>query len=298
MAVDAGTMRAPILGVRAQSFARVRHMLATDPLALVGLFLIGLLVFLVIFGPFVAPAPGTNGAGVIDVNSRMLPPSSAHLFGTDELGRDVFSRVILGARPALAVALLVVGIAVLIGIPLGAIAGYERGRLDATIMRIADLFLAFPPLLLAMAIVAALGPGLEHAALALAVTWWPWYTRIARGLAVSLRERPFVDAARTIGLPGRTIIARHIIPNSLTPIIVQAMLDIGAVILAAGALAFLGLGARPPFPDWGLMVSDGRAHILEQWWLSTFPGLAIFGATLAFTLVGDFLVRALDPRQN
>ena len=165
-------------------------------------------------------------------------------------------------------------------------------------MRITDLFLAFPPLLLAMAIVAALGRDLQNAAFALVVSWWPWYARIARGLAASLREWPFVDAARSMGIRDRVIIVRHIIPNSVGPIVVQATIDIGTVILAAGALAFIGLGAQPPAPDWGLMVSEGRGYILDQWWLSTFPGLAIFFTVLAFNLVGDLLLRLLDPRQE
>ena len=225
----------------------------------------------------------------------MEPPSREHPFGTDWLGRDVLSRVILGARPALVVSLLVVGAAVLVGVPLGAIAGYRRGRVDGVIMRITDLFLAFPPLLLAMAIVAALGPGLEHAALALAISWWPWYARIARGLAVSLREWPFVDASRAMGIRDSAIVVRHVIPNSLGPIVVQATIDIGTVVLAAGSLAFIGLGARPPEPDWGLMVAEGRQFILDQWWLSTFPGLAIFFTVLAFNLVGDLLLRPARP---
>ena len=186
----------------------------------------------------------------------------------------------------------------MVGVPLGAIAGYRRGRIDGLIMRTTDLFLAFPPLLLAMAIVAALGPGLEHAALALAISWWPWYARIARSIAISLREQPFVDAARAIGVPDATVIRRHIVPNSLGPIVVQATVDIGTVILAAGSLAFIGLGARPPTPDWGLMVAEGRTVILDQWWVATFPGLAIFVTVLGFNLVGDVLLRVLDPRQG
>ena len=290
-------LQTALVTTRRSSVRRVWRGLRSDPLALLGAVIIMVFVVLAVLGPQIAPTPGT-GAGVIDVKARMMAPGAAHVFGTDDLGRDVLTRVILGARSALGIALLVVALAVSVGVPLGAIAGYQRGWIDAVIMRIADLFLAFPPLLLAMAIVAALGAGLEHAALALSVAWWPWYTRIARGTAVSLRERPFIEAARTIGLPSWKIIARHVVPNSLTPIVVQAMLDIGTVILAAGSLAFLGLGARPPFPDWGLMVAEGRAHILEQWWLSTFPGLAIFAATLGFTLLGDFLVRQLDPRQS
>ncbi len=250
---------------------------------------------LAVAGPWLAPYPG-QGEGQSDVAARMLAPSLAHPFGTDGLGRDMLSRVIIGARPALAVSLLVVGLAMLIGVPLGALAGYRRGRIDALIMRVTDLFLAFPPLLLAMSIVAALGPGLDHAALALAISWWPWYARLARGTATSLRERPFIEAARSIGVGDLTILRRHIIPNSITPILVQATIDIGTVILAAGSLAFLGLGASPPTADWGLMVADGRTYILDQWWLSAFPGLAIFVAVLAFNLVGDLLVDLLDPR--
>jgi peptide/nickel transport system permease protein len=274
---------------------RVRAFLR-DPLAVLGTLVIVLLVVLGLFGPWIAPYPGTNGAGQIDVPSAYLPPSTTHWFGTDALGRDVYSRVVLGARPALFVSLLVVASAIVIGVPLGAIAGYRRGRLDGLIMRTTDLFLAFPPLLLAMAIVAALGPGLEHAAIALVISWWPWYTRIARAVTVSLREQPFVDAARAIGVRDMTIVGRHIVPNSLSPIVVQATVDVGTVILAAGSLAFIGLGARPPTPDWGQMVADGRTVILTQWWVSTFPGLAIFVTVLAFNLVGDALLRVLDPR--
>ena len=227
-----------------------------------------------------------------------MPPSVEYPFGTDWLGRDMLTRVILGARIAVQVSLIVVGLAVLVGVPLGAIAGYRGGFIDGVIMRATDLFLAFPPLLLAMAIVAALGPGLQNATFALVISWWPWYARIARGLAISLREWPFVDAARSMGIKDRVIVVRHIIPNSIGPIVVQATIDIGTVILAAGALAFIGLGALPPAPDWGLMVAEGRQYILDQWWLSTFPGLAIFFTVLAFNLVGDLLLRLLDPRQE
>ena len=176
--------------------------------------------------------------------------------------------------------LLVVGVAVLVGVPLGAIAGYRRGRLDGLIMRTTDLFLAFPPLLLAMAIVAALGPGLEHAALALAISWWPWYARSPAGGGVAARAAVRRRGARHRGARLAPSSRRHIVPNSLAPIVVQATVDVGTVILAAGSLAFIGLGARPPTPDWGLMVAEGRTYILDQWWVSTFPGLAIFVAVL------------------
>lgn len=293
MAIE--VLRPGVVVPRAGILRRFRRAILADPLALAGVAVIALLVVLAVFGPWIAPYPG-QGAGESDVPARMLGPSFAHPFGTDGLGRDMLSRVIIGARPALVVSLLVVGLAMLIGVPLGALAGYRRGRLDALIMRVTDLFLAFPPLLLAMAIVAALGPGLDHAALALAISWWPWYARLARGTATSLRERPFIEAARSIGVGEATILRRHIVPNSITPIMVQATIDIGTVILAAGSLAFLGLGASPPTPDWGLMVAEGRTYILDQWWLSTFPGLAIFVAVLAFNLVGDLLLDLLDPR--
>ena len=276
---------------------RAGRAIVADPLALFGLVVIVIVLIAALIGPWLAPSPG-SGAGIINVDERMLPPSRDHLFGTDWLGRDVLSRVILGARIAVQVSLVVVGLAILIGVPLGAVAGYRRGWLDGLIMRITDLFLAFPPLLLAMAIVAALGPSLQNATLALVISWWPWYARIARGLAVSLREWPFIDASRAMGIREPSIIFRHIVPNSVGPIVVQATIDIGTVILAAGGLAFIGLGARPPAPDWGLMVAEGRQYILEQWWLSTFPGLAIFFTVLAFNLVGDLLLRLLDPRQE
>ncbi len=291
--VPAQAMAAPAPGF----LLRLRRSLRADPLALAAVLVLVGLVLLAVLGSAAAPYPA-QGEGISDVPSRMLPPSGQHLFGTDQLGRDVLSRIIVGARGAVAVSLLVVGLAAAIGMPLGAIAGYRRGRIDGIIMRLTDLFLAFPPLLLAMAIVAALGPGLDHVALALAISWWPWYARLARGTAVSLRELPYIEAARSAGLPDRTILIRHILPNSVAPILVQATIDIGTVILAAGSLAFLGLGASPPTPDWGLMVSEGRTFILDQWWLVAFPGLAIFVSVLAVNIVGDLLRDLFDPRRG
>jgi peptide/nickel transport system permease protein len=269
--------------------------IARDRLALLGLVLVVLLVLTALFAPWLAPYP-EQGAGVADVAARNLPPSAAHWLGTDQLGRDILSRIIMGARPALLTPLAVVSLAVLIGVPLGLIAGYRGGRLDELIMRVADMFLAFPPLLLAMVIVALLGPSLLNAAIALAVSWWPWYARLVRGLTASLREQPFVEGARTLGLRDVTVLTRHVLPNAAAPVIVQASVDIGTVILAAGSLAFLGLGAQPPAPDWGLMVADGRTYVLSQWWLSAFPGAAIFLAVLGFNLLGDALRDVLDPR--
>lgn len=267
-----------------------------DPLALTSSIFILLFILIALFAYQVAPYP-LEGAGKANVKNALLPPSQQHPFGTDKLGRDVLSRVIVGSRPALIVPIIVVAFAVLLGAPLGAIAGYKGGRLDEIVMRTTDLFLAFPSLLLAMAITAALGRGLQNAAFALIISWWPWYTRLVRGLAVSLRERYFVEAAQAIGVRESVIILRHILPNTISPILVQATVDLGTVILAMGGLAFLGLGTQPPAPDWGLMVSEGRSLILEQWWVSTFPGLAIFVVVLAFNLVGDTLRDIFDPRQ-
>ncbi len=242
------------------------------------------------------PTP-LEGAGKTNVSHTMLAPSLGHPFGADKLGRDILSRVIMGARPALIVPIGVVLFAVLIGAPLGAIAGYKGGWVDEVIMRITDLFLAFPSLLLAMAIASALGRGLEKAAIALVISWWPWYTRLVRGVTISLKERYFVEAAQAIGVRDSVIILRHILPNTISPILVQATVDLGTVILAMGGLAFLGLGTQPPTPDWGLMVSDGRTYILNQWWIATFPGIAIFIVVLAFNLLGDTLRDIFDPRQ-
>jgi len=282
-----------------QSTRTSRHVLNVilrDPLSLISTIVIILFILIGVFAYQVAPFP-KEGAGKTNVPNSLLSPSLAHPFGTDKLGRDVLSRVIVGARPALIVPMGVVLFAVLIGAPLGAIAGYKGGWIDEVIMRITDLFLAFPSLLLAMAIASALGRGLQNAAIALVVSWWPWYTRLTRGVTISLKERYFVEAAQAIGVRDSIIILRHILPNTISAILVQATVDLGTVILAMGGLAFLGLGTQPPSPDWGLMISDGRTYILEQWWISTFPGLAIFVIVLAFNMVGDTLRDIFDPRQ-
>jgi peptide/nickel transport system permease protein len=279
-----------------RTLKHVLSVLLRDPLSLISTIMIIAFILMAIFAYQVAPYP-EEGAGKPNVPNAMLPPSQEHWFGTDRLGRDVLSRVIVGSRSALVVPIIVVTLAVLIGAPLGAIAGYKGGRTDEVIMRITDLFLAFPSLLLAMAITSALGRGLGNAAIALIVSWWPWYTRLVRGVTVGLKERYFIEAAQAIGVRDSVIILRHILPNTISPILVQATVDMGTVILAMGGLAFLGLGTQPPAPDWGLMVSEGRSYILEQWWISTFPGLAIFVVVLAFNLLGDTLRDIFDPRQ-
>ena len=280
----------------ARTFRHVLNVIARDPLSLASTIVLVLFILMAVFATLVAPYP-EEGAGRTNVDNTMLAPSADHLFGTDRLGRDMLSRVIVGARPALVVPIGVVAFAVLLGAPLGAIAGYKGGWVDEVIMRFTDLFLAFPSLLLAMAIASALGRGLQNAAIALVISWWPWYTRLVRGVTISLRQRYFVEAAQAIGVSDWVIILRHILPNTISPILVQATVDMGTVILAMGGLAFLGLGTQPPNPDWGLMVSEGRSFILDQWWISTFPGIAIFVVVLAFNLLGDTLRDIFDPRQ-
>ena len=279
-----------------RTFRHALGVIARDPLSLASTIVIVLFVLMALFAYQVAPHPD-EGAGKTNVPNSMLAPSWEHPFGTDLLGRDILSRVIIGAQPALIVPIGVVLFAVLIGAPLGAIAGYKGGWVDEVIMRITDLFLAFPSLLLAMAIASALGRGLDKAAIALVVSWWPWYTRLTRGVTISLKERYFVEAAQAVGVNDWVIILRHILPNTISPVLVQATVDLGTVILAMGGLAFLGLGTQPPSPDWGLMVSDGRTYILNQWWIATFPGVAIFVVVLAFNLLGDILRDIFDPRQ-
>jgi peptide/nickel transport system permease protein len=279
-----------------RTFSHVMGVIIRDPLSLASTIVIFLFILIAIFAYQVAPYPA-EGAGKTNIENAMLTPSPGHILGADRLGRDMLSRVIMGARPALIVPFGVVLFAILIGTPLGAIAGYKGGWVDNVIMRITDLFLAFPSLLLAMAIAFALGRGLQNAAIALIVSWWPWYTRLARGVTLSLKERYFVEAARSIGVRDSTIIIRHILPNIISPILVQATIDLGTVILTMGGLAFLGLGTQPPGADWGLMVSEGRSYILNQWWISSFAGLAIFIVVLAFNLLGDTLRDIFDPRQ-
>ena len=292
-------LETPTLRPEKQNTRTFRHVLSVilrDPLSLASTIAIILFVVVAIFSNQIAPFP-LEGAGKTNVSNSMLPPSWEHPFGADKLGRDVLSRVIVGAQPALIIPIGVVLFAIVIGAPLGALAGYKGGWVDELIMRITDLFLAFPSLLLAMAIASALGRGLGKAAFALVISWWPWYTRLVRGVTISLKERYFVEAAKATGVRDSVIILRHILPNTISPILVQATVDLGTVILAMGGLAFLGLGTQPPAPDWGLMVSEGRTYILTQPWIATFPGIAIFVIVLAFNLLGDTLRDIFDPRQ-
>jgi peptide/nickel transport system permease protein len=268
---------------------------ARDRLAVASVGVIIVIVLAAVLAPWLPYA--TQGAGFPNPDEAFKAPSLAHIFGTDNLGRDLFARVIHGARVSLVLASAVVVISAASGTLLGAIAGFIGGWVDEVIMRFTDMVLAFPSLMLALVLGAILGPSLENLVLAISLVWWPWYTRLVRGQTASVRERHYVLAARSIGASSASIIARHILPNVLGPVRVQATYDFGAAILTGAALSFLGLGPPPPVADWGSMISSGRQYMLSgEWWMAVFPGLAIFVTVLAFNIVGDRVQLLADPR--
>lgn len=269
--------------------------LVNNRIALVSLIIILAYVVIGIFAAYISPYP-QQGLGAPNLVDKLQPPSLHHLLGTDQYGRDILSRIFFGIRTALIEAVSVVGLGVVIGVPLGLIAGYYGGAIDQTISRITDIFLAFPPLLLALIIVATLGPGLLNVIIALSVTWWPWYVRISRAQAVSLKSRPFILSSKAIGVKSSRILISHIFPNSLTPVIIQSTLDFAGVILSAAGLSFLGLGVQEPLADLGLMISEGQPYLHYYWWVVTFPGLTLLIIGLAFNLLGDSLRDVLDPK--
>ncbi len=270
--------------------------LLRDRVALLSLAFLVIVALAAIFAPLLTPY-AAQGMGDPDLRAKFRAPGIEHPFGTDGLGRDQVARLMFGARRSLSMGVFVVVAAIAIGTPLGMIAGYLGGWVDEVLMRITDIFLAFPPLLLAIAIAAALGASYINALVAIAATWWPWYARLARAQTLSLRERAYIEAARSIGVRDRDIIRRHIFPNIMTPIVVQGTLDVGTAILVAAGLSFIGLGTQAPYADWGVMISDGRLFFLSgRWWLSTFPGLAIFFTAMAFNFLGDGVRVAADPR--
>ncbi|MGQ0668061.1 MAG: ABC transporter permease [Actinomycetota bacterium] len=270
--------------------------LRRNPLVATGAVVAIAIVLVALMAPVLAPHPADAGTATHPLEV-LRPPSLAHPFGTDHVGRDVLSRVLYGARVSPVIAALVLLISCLVGIPLGVVAGYFGGLVDDVIMRVTDVFLAFPALLLALAFAAVLTPSIGNTVLAISLTWWPWYTRVVRGQAASVAGQRYVESARALGVSNARILFRHVLPNSVTPVIVQASLDVGGVILTASALSFLGLGAQDPTPDWGLMVSQGQRYFTTQWWLVTFPGLAILLTAAAFNLIGDGLRDVLDPRR-
>jgi len=290
-------MIAPVpLDAAATRRARAASAARASPGLTVGVVLVLVLALAALLAPVLAPFPADAHDATHPLRA-LRAPGGEHVFGTDDLGRDVLSRVLYGARTSLLITVAVLGLALAAGVPVGLLAGFAGGWVDDLLMRVADAFLAFPALVLALAVTLLLGPSVEHAAIAVAIAWWPWYARLARAGAATVRGRGYVVAARGLGVSRRRIVLRHVAPNALAPTLVQASLDASGVILQVSALSFLGLGAQDPTPEWGLMVSQGQGLLATSWWFSAFPAAAIVVTALAFNLIGEGLRARLDPRR-
>lgn len=275
---------------------RLSSVVGADRLALVGAVVLALIVLAAVLAPWLAPYPQDASNATHSLES-LRGPSGAHWFGTDQVGRDILSRVLYGARTSLSIAVAVLVIAALVGVTLGVVAGFAGGWVRDVIMRVTDIFLAFPALLLSMALAIILGPSVTTAIVAIAATWWPWYTRLSASVAATIRGRAYIDAARCLGVSRARIIRRHVLPNSLTPVLVQLSLDAGGVILTAASLSYLGLGAQEPTSEWGLMVQQGQTLFTTHWWVAAAPGVAILVTAFCFNVLGEGLRDALDPRR-
>jgi len=287
------TVDSPLHAVAQSAYLGWRRF-AANPLSLLGLAIIVLLVATAIFAPWLATQPPAEQ----NLQNVLQPPGGEHIFGTDELGRDIWSRLVWGSRITLMIVVLVSIIVAPIGLLVGTVSGYLGGWVDIVLMRITDLFLAFPSLILALAFVAALGPGLENTIVAIALTIWPPIARLARAETLTVRNADYIAAVRLSGASPWRIVLRHIVPMCIPSVVVRVTLNMAGIILTAAGLGFLGLGAQPPSPEWGAMVSTGRRFMLDSWWLVTIPGLAILAVSLAFNLVGDGLRDVLDRRGN
>lgn len=276
---------------RRVQLAKLRHNLTRNQLTIVGLVILAGATLVALFPAFFA----THAPLALDLPNRLMPPSVDNFFGTDDFGRDIYSRIVYGARLSLFTAVIVVFVSATIGCLAGMTAGYVGGMVGEVIMRVADMVLAFPAILLAMVIVATLGPSLPNAILTLIVIGWPEYARVMRSQTLVITSQEYVMAANSVGTRHRTILLRHVFPNSLPPLIVQATLNFGVTILSLAALGFLGLGAQQPAPEWGLMIANGRNYFLDAWWFPVFPGLAIAIVTLGFNFLGDGLRDIIDP---
>ena len=268
------------------------YKLKQNKMTLVGIAILLLIVLLSILVPFLSPYDPNK----VELVNKFQPPSASHWFGTDEVGRDIFTRIFYGAILSLGLGILIIFVAALIGIIIGSISGYIGGIVDTIIMRLVDMVLAFPSLILAMSLAAVLGPNIQNAMLAIAIVKVPVYIRLARAESLSLKEKLFVKSAETFGINNMLIIIKHIIPNAISPVIIQATLDIGDTILLIATLGFLGLGAQPPTPDWGAMISVGWTYLLTYWWYPVFPGIFLFLAAGALNLIGDGIRDVLDPK--
>lgn len=278
-----------------QTRRNLYRFLVKNRLNLFGTIIVALFFILAIFGSALAP----HSAYQQDIqNAKLMGPSTEHWMGTDELGRDVMSRIMVGARYSLQVSAVVLTFSVIFGTLVGAVAGFFGGLVDEILMRFTDMFLAFPALVLAIAIAATLGRSLTNTMIALATVFWPWYARLVRGQVLAVRERDYVDAGRSIGLTNTRLMFRHILPNCISVVIIQMTLDVGYAVLATSSLSFIGLGAQPPAPEWGTMMAAARNYFRDAWWYTTFPGIALTLTVLAFNLLGDGLQDALDPRSS
>ncbi len=266
-----------------------------NPLSMIGLTLLLIILGIAFVAPAVVPFP-EDAEGTMRAIDRLKPPGAPYWFGTDNVGRDIFSRLLMGTGLALRVGLVIIILATAIGVTVGAVAGYTGGWVDDLLMRITDIFLTVPALVLAIAVTAALGKGMINVMIGISLVWWPGFARLTRSLVLGLREEAFVEAARSIGVSHRRILFQHILPNTLSPIIVKMSTDFGFAVLTAAALGFIGLGAQPPTPEWGAMINDGRDYFPDKWWVSTFPGMAIFLMVFSWNLLGDGVRDLLDPR--
>ncbi len=264
-------------------------------LSMVGLVALIALFAIAAIAPMIVPFP-EDAEGNTNSLTRLKPPDATHYFGTDNVGRDIYSRVLLGTGLALRVGAVIIVLATLIGVTVGALAGYFGGWTDDVLMRITDIFLTVPALVLSIAVTAALGKGIINVMIGISLVWWPGFARLTRSLVLALREEAFAEAARSIGAGNLRILFRHILPNTLSPIIVKMSTDFGFAVLTAAALGFIGLGAQPPAPEWGAMINDGRDYFPDRWWVSTFPGMAIFVLVFSWNLLGDGVRDLLDPR--
>ncbi|MBL8561853.1 MAG: ABC transporter permease [Gemmobacter sp.] len=288
MTTQASRLPGPLLALR-----NILSFLLRQPTSAFGLAVLAVLILAAGFAPLIA----THDPYLQDLNNVLQPPGNGHLFGTDELGRDIFSRLIWGARITLTIVFLVSIVVGPIGLMVGTVAGYHGGRIDTVMMRVTDIFLSFPSLILSLAFVAALGPSLNNAIIAIGLTAWPPIARLARAETMTFRKADYIAAARLQGASSTRIIVKSIVPMCLPSVLIRLTLNMATVILTAAGLGFLGLGAQPPLPEWGAMIATGRRYMIDSWWLVTFPGLSILCVSLAFNLLGDGLRDALDPKQ-
>lgn len=282
---------------RWENLRRFIYRFRSNPLAIVGLITLIVIILIALSAPYIVPFP-EDAYGRVRPTARLRPPDETYFFGTDHVGRDIFSRTLMGTGLALTVGVVIITLATTIGVTIGAIAGYVGGWVDELLMRVTDIFLTVPALILAIAVTAALGRGIVNVMVGIALVWWPGFARLTRGLVLSLKEEPFVEAARGLGGSHLRVLFRHILPNALSPIIVKMSTDFGFAVLTAAALGFIGLGAQPPTPEWGAMINEGRNYFPTHWWVATFPGMAIFLMVFSWNLLGDGLRDALDPRSR